>query len=121
KDPTKVDRSAAYAARHIAKNIVGAKLAKRCTVQLAYAIGVASPVSVSVETYGTGTVPDLELATVVRELWNLSPAGIIKEYDLLRPIYAQTAVLGHFGRWKSPEIFTWEKLDRLEDLRSALT
>ena len=116
KDPTKVDRSAAYAARHVAKNIVGAGLARRCTVQLAYAIGVAEPVSVSVETYGTGVVPDIEISGVVTELWDLTPAGIIKELDLLRPIYTGTAALGHFGRWKSPERYRWERLDRVEQL-----
>jgi S-adenosylmethionine synthetase len=116
KDPTKVDRSAAYAARHVAKNIVGAGLARRCTVQLAYAIGVAEPVSVSVETYGTGVVPDIEISGVVTELWDLTPAGIIKELDLLRPIYTGTAALGHFGRWKSPKLYRWEGLDRVEQL-----
>lgn len=116
KDPTKVDRSAAYAARHVAKNIVGGGLAKRCTVQLAYAIGVAEPVSVNVETYGTGVVPDVEIAAVVAALWDLTPAGIIKELDLLRPIYTGTAALGHFGRWKSPELYHWERLDRFPQL-----
>lgn len=116
KDPTKVDRSAAYAARHVAKNIVGAGLARRCTVQLAYAIGVAEPVSVSVETYGTGVVPDIEISGVVTALWDLTPAGIIKELDLLRPIYTGTAALGHFGRWKSPKLYRWERLDRVEQL-----
>jgi S-adenosylmethionine synthetase len=116
KDPTKVDRSAAYAARHVAKNIVGSGLARRCTVQLAYAIGVAEPVSVSVETYGTGVVPDIEISGVVTELWDLTPAGIIKELDLLRPIYTGTAALGHFGRWKSSKLYRWERLDRVEQL-----
>ena len=116
KDPTKVDRSAAYAARHVAKNIVGAGLARRCTVQLAYAIGVAEPVSVSVETYGTGVVPDIEISGVVTGLWDLTPAGIIKELDLIRPIYTGTAALGHFGRWKSPKLYRWERLDRVEQL-----
>ena len=111
KDPTKVDRSAAYAARHVAKNIVGAGLAKRCTVQLAYAIGVAEPVSVSVETHGTGIVPDVEIAAAVPVIWDLTPAGIIRELDLLRPIYTATSALGHFGRWKSPDLYRWERLD----------
>jgi len=112
KDPTKVDRSAAYAARHIAKNIVGAGLAKRCTVQLAYAIGVAEPVSVNVETYGTSVVPDIALSNAVQDLWDLTPAGIIRELDLLRPIYSETSALGHFGRWKPSDLFHWERLDR---------
>lgn len=116
KDPTKVDRSAAYAARHVAKNIVGAGLAKRCTVQLAYAIGVAEPVSVSVETYGTGVSPDTEISAAVEAIWDLTPAGIIRDLDLLRPIYTDTAALGHFGRWRSHELYKWERLDRTDDL-----
>ena len=116
KDPTKVDRSAAYAARHVAKNIVGAGLARRCTVQLAYAIGVAEPVSVSVETYGTGVVPDIEISGVVTELWDLTPAGIIYKDAPPPEIYTGTAALGHFGRWKSPERYRWERLDRVEQL-----
>jgi S-adenosylmethionine synthetase len=116
KDPTKVDRSAAYAARHVAKNIVGAGLAKRCTVQLAYAIGVAEPVSVSVETYGTGVAPDPELSAAVEAIWDLTPAGIIRDLDLLRPIYTDTAALGHFGRWRSHELYKWERLDCTDDL-----
>lgn len=120
KDPTKVDRSAAYAARHVAKNIVGAGLAKRCTVQLAYAIGVAEPVSLSVETYGTGVAPDTELSAAVEAIWDLTPAGIIRDLDLLRPIYTGTAALGHFGRWKSPELYRWERLDRTAQLLEKL-
>jgi S-adenosylmethionine synthetase len=120
KDPTKVDRSAAYAARHVAKNIVGAGLAKRCTVQLAYAIGVAEPVSVSVETHGTGIVPDVEIAAAVLGIWDLTPAGIIRELDLLRPIYTATSALGHFGKWKSPELFRWELLDRSDLLLAQI-
>jgi S-adenosylmethionine synthetase len=120
KDPTKVDRSAAYAARHVAKNIVGAGLAKRCTVQLAYAIGVAEPVSVSVETYGTGVAPDTELSAAVEAIWDLTPAGIIRDLDLLRPIYTGTAALGHFGCWKSPELYRWERLDRTAQLLEKL-
>jgi S-adenosylmethionine synthetase len=120
KDPTKVDRSAAYAARHVAKNIVGVGLAKRCTVQLAYAIGVAEPVSVSVETYGTGVAPDTELSAAVEAIWDLTPAGIIRDLDLLRPIFAGTAALGHFGRWKCPEHYRWERLDRKVQLLEKL-
>lgn len=121
KDPTKVDRSAAYVARHIAKNIVAARLANRCTVQLAYAIGVAEPVSVNVETYGTGTIPDAALATAVRAAWDLTPAGIIRDLDLLRPIYSDTAVLGHFGRWRSPAHHRWERLDKAAALAHQLS
>lgn len=120
KDPTKVDRSAAYAARHVAKNIVGAGLAKRCTVQLAYAIGVAEPVSVSVETHGTGVVRDIDLSAAVQNSWDLTPASIIRELDLLRPIYTGTAALGHFGRWRSPELYKWERLDRTDDLLNQI-
>lgn len=120
KDPTKVDRSAAYAARHIAKNIVAAKLAKRCTVQLAYAIGVAEPVSVSVETHGTGVMPDTGLSDIVRQIWDLTPAGIIRELDLLRPIYNGTASLGHFGKWRDPAKYLWEGTDRAARLRDCL-
>ena len=120
KDPTKVDRSAAYAARHVAKNIVGAGLAKRCTVQLAYAIGVAEPVSVSVDTHGTGVVRDIDLSAAVQNSWDLTPASIIRELDLLRPIYAGTAALGHFGRWRSPELYKWERLDRTDDLLNQI-
>jgi S-adenosylmethionine synthetase len=120
KDPTKVDRSAAYAARHVAKNIVAAGLAKRCTVQLAYAIGVAEPVSVSVETYGTGVAPDTEISAAVEAIWDLTPAGIIRDLDLLRPIYTGTSAFGHFGRWKSPELYRWERLDRTAQLLEKL-
>lgn len=118
KDPSKVDRSGAYAARHVAKNIVGAGLANRCTVQLAYAIGVADPVSVNVDTHGTGKTADNALSAAAQHLWDLTPAGIIRELDLLRPIYRETAVLGHFGRWRSPEKYLWERLDRVPDLIS---
>ena len=120
KDPTKVDRSAAYAARHIAKNIVTAGLAQRCTVQLAYAIGVAEPVSINVETYGTGAVPDHDLSAKIPQLWDLTPAGIIRDFDLLRPIYAATAALGHFGQWKSPEVYRWERLEKVSGLAAAV-
>ncbi len=117
KDPTKVDRSAAYMCRHIAKNIVAAELAKRCEVQLAYAIGVADPVSVFVETEGTSTIPEERLCEIVRELFPLTPGGIIEYLDLLRPIFRKTASGGHFGR-SEPE-FTWEKTDRVADLQDA--
>lgn len=116
KDPSKVDRSAAYAGRHIAKNIVAAGLADRCLVQLAYAIGVAEPVSVMVDTYGTGKVSGEELSKAVRELWGLKPAQIVKEFDLLKPRYSPTAAYGHFGR--SEDSFTWEKLDKVSALKS---
>jgi len=117
KDPTKVDRSAAYIARHVAKNIVAAGLADRCEVQLAYAIGVSQPVSVLVDTGGTGKVPDGRLCEVVRELFPLTPGGIIQYLDLRRPIYRLTASGGHFGR-SEPE-FTWERTNRVDDLRDA--
>ena len=116
KDPTKVDRSASYMARYIAKNIVAAKLADRAEVQLAYAIGVAEPVSVMVETFGTGTVDEALLGAAVRELFPMTPAGIIEYLDLRRPIYRKTAAYGHFGR-ELPE-FTWEKVDKADALRS---
>jgi S-adenosylmethionine synthetase len=117
KDPTKVDRSAAYVARYIAKNIVAAGLADKCTVQLAYAIGVAEPVSVLVDTEGTGTIDDNRLADIVRENFELTPKGIIESLDLRRPIYKQTARFGHFGR--SNDEFSWEKTDKAEALRIA--
>ena len=115
KDPTKVDRSASYAARHVAKNIVGAGLADRCTVQLAYAIGVEQPVSIMVESHGTGTVPDARLSELVRKHFDLRPDAIIQALDLRKPIYKRTAAYGHFGR--ETEGFRWELLDRVEDLR----
>ncbi len=117
KDPTKVDRSAAYMARYIAKNIVAAGLADRCLVQLAYAIGVADPVSVLIETGGTGRLAEDRLATLVREHFKLTPHGIIQDLKLRRPIYKQTAAYGHFGRML--EGFTWEQIDRSEALRAA--
>lgn len=117
KDPTKVDRSAAYMARHVAKNIVAADLAKRCEVQLAYAIGVAEPVSVLVDTQGTGRIDDGKLCDIVRKCFPLSPGGIIRYLDLRRPIYRKTAAGGHFGR-SEPE-FTWEKTDRAAELAEA--
>jgi len=115
KDPTKVDRSACYMARHVAKNIVAAGLAERAQVQVAYAIGVAEPVSVMVETYGTGKVPASKLEQMVRRHFDFTPAGIIKYLNLRRPIYKKTAAFGHFGR-NEPE-FTWERTDRVKDLR----
>ncbi len=117
KDPTKVDRSAAYMARHVAKNIVAAGLADRCEVQLAYAIGVSEPVSVLVDTEGTGKIDDERLCELVRELFPLTPSGIIEYLDLRRPIYRKTAAGGHFGR-SEPE-FTWEKTNRAEELAEA--
>jgi S-adenosylmethionine synthetase len=115
KDPTKVDRSASYMARHIAKNIVAAGLARRAELQLAYAIGVADPVSVMVETYGTGEIPEAQLTELVRTHFPLKPKGIIEALDLRRPIYRQTAVYGHFGR--TEPAFTWEREDKAETLR----
>ena len=115
KDPSKVDRSAAYAARWVAKNVVAAKLADRCEVQVAYAIGVAEPVSIMVETFGTGKVPNATLETLVRRHFDFTPAGIIKSLNLRRPIYRKTAAYGHFGR--SEPDFTWERTDRVKDLR----
>ncbi len=115
KDPTKVDRSAAYMARHVAKNIVAAGLAERCMVQVAYAIGVADPVSVMVETFGTGRLAQGHLEQLIQRQFDLTPAGIIKYLNLRRPIYRKTAAFGHFGR-SEPE-FTWERTDRVNDLR----
>jgi S-adenosylmethionine synthetase len=115
KDPTKVDRSACYMARHVAKNIVAAGLAERCQVQVAYAIGVADPVSIMVDTFGTGKVPNSTLEQMIRRHFDFTPAGIIKYLDLRRPLYKKTAAYGHFGR-NEPE-FTWERTDRIEDLR----
>ncbi|NYG56052.1 methionine adenosyltransferase [Nocardioides perillae] len=118
KDPSKVDRSAAYAMRWVAKNVVAAGLARRCEAQVAYAIGKAQPVGVFVETFGTGTVPDAEIQRAVLEVFDLRPAAIIEDLDLLRPIYAQTAAYGHFGR-ELPD-FTWERTDRAEALKAAV-
>lgn len=117
KDCTKVDRSAAYACRYVAKNIVAAGLAKRCQVQVAYAIGVARPMNVTVNTYGTGAVSDEQLSEIAARLFDLRPAGIIKMLDLRRPIYRKTAAYGHFGR-ELPE-FTWEATDKVEALKAA--
>ncbi|HEY1497496.1 MAG TPA: methionine adenosyltransferase [Candidatus Solibacter sp.] len=115
KDPTKVDRSACYMARYIAKNIVASKLASRCEVQLAYAIGVAEPVSVMVNTFGTGAIPDARFTELVRKNFKLTPAGIIESLNLRRPIYRKTAAFGHFGR--TDDTFTWEKTDKAEALK----
>lgn len=117
KDPTKVDRSAAYMARYIAKNVVASGLADKCTVQLAYAIGVAEPVSVLIDTHGTGTIDDERISDIVRENFTLTPAAIIETLDLRRPIYKATARFGHFGRMNDE--FSWEKTDKAEALRSA--
>ena len=116
KDPSKVDRSAAYAARWIAKNVVAASLARRCEIQLAYAIGRANPVGLYVDSFGTGAVPDGAIADAIREVFDLRPLGMIEDLDLLRPIYRQTAAYGHFGR----DGFPWERTDRADDLRAAL-
>ena len=118
KDPSKVDRSAAYAMRWVAKNVVAAGLARRCEAQVAYAIGKAHPVGVFIETFGTGTVSDEQIQQAVLEVFDLRPAAIIRDLDLLRPIYAQTAAYGHFGR-ELPD-FTWERTDRAEALKAAV-
>ena len=115
KDPTKVDRSAAYAARYVAKNVVAAGLAKKCEVELAYAIGVEQPVSVFVDTFGTGKIADTEISAIISKLFDLSPAGIISTLNLRRPIYKQVAALGHIGR--TDVDLPWEKLDRVEDIK----
>ena len=116
KDPTKVDRSASYAARYVAKNVVAAGLAEKCEIQLAYVIGVAEPVSVNAETFGTGTVDDLEITRLIRKHFDLTPQGIIESLDLRRPIYRPTASYGHFGRNEAG--FTWEQCDKVEELRN---
>jgi len=117
KDPSKVDRSAAYAARYVAKNIVAAGIADRCEVQVSYAIGVAEPTSISVDTFGTGKISDARIVELVREHFELRPKGLIKMLDLIRPIYLPTAAYGHFGR-EEPE-FTWERTDKADALRDA--
>ena len=117
KDPSKVDRSAAYAARYVAKNIVAAELADRCEIQVSYAIGVVEPTSVSVETFGTGKVPQDQLTRLVRENFDLTPFGVLEMLDLVRPIYQATAAYGHFGREDSD--FTWERTDKAEQLSAA--
>jgi S-adenosylmethionine synthetase len=118
KDPSKVDRSAAYAARHIAKNLVGAGLADECMIQVAYAIGVAEPVSIHVDTHGTGRIPDVELERIIKKEVDMTPAGLIARLKLKRPIYQKTAAYGHFGR--NDDDFTWEKLDLINTLRRAI-
>jgi S-adenosylmethionine synthetase len=120
KDPSKVDRSAAYMARYIAKNIVAAKLARRCEVQLAYAIGFAEPVSVLVDAFGTGNVPNHVIEDAVHKVFHLKPADIIRTLDLLRPIYEATSAYGHFGRTKQLDTFTWERTDAVEALLKAI-
>jgi S-adenosylmethionine synthetase len=118
KDPTKVDRSAAYAARWVAKHLVAAGAARRCTVQLAYAIGRPDPVSIRVDGHATGLVPESRMEQAVRDIFDLTPAGIIHDLDLRRPIYAATAAFGHFGREDAD--FTWEQTPRIEALQHAL-
>jgi S-adenosylmethionine synthetase len=118
KDPTKVDRSAAYAGRYVAKNIVAAGLADRCEIQVSYAIGVAQPTSISINTFGTGKIADSAIAALVRDTFDLRPQGLIDMLDLRRPIYQQTATYGHFGREAAD--FTWEKTDKTEALKAAL-
>jgi S-adenosylmethionine synthetase len=123
KDPSKVDRSACYAARWVAKNIVGAKLARRCEVQLAYAIGVAEPVSINVDTFGTNTVPETAILKAITKVFDLTPKGIINALDLRKPIYSPTSSYGHFGRTPKKNgkgtLFTWERLDRMAELRKV--
>ncbi|MCK4350594.1 MAG: methionine adenosyltransferase [Candidatus Krumholzibacteria bacterium] len=118
KDPTKVDRSASYAARHVAKNIVGAGLAAECEVQVAYAIGITEPVSIMIDTFGTGKISDEKLTSLVRENFDLTPTGIIDKFNLLRGIFLKTAAYGHFGR--EDEDFLWEKLDMVDSLKSKI-
>ena len=120
KDPTKVDRSAAYVARYLAKNVVAAGLAKRCTIQLSYAIGVAEPLSVYVDTHGTGTVDEAKLEAVLPQLVRLTPKGIRTHLGLNKPIYARTAAYGHFGRQAEGDLFSWERTDLVEKLKAAL-
>jgi len=117
KDPTKVDRSAAYAARYVAKNVVGAGLASRCELQVAYAIGVAHPVSLQVDCFGTEQLPVPKIEELVREHFDLRPAAIIRDLELRRPVYAKTAAYGHFGR--DDHDFTWERVDKADALREA--
>ena len=117
KDPSKVDRSAAYACRYVAKNIVAAGLADRCEIQVSYAIGVAEPTSISVQTFGTGKVSEEQLTTLIRNNFDLRPYGILKMLDLIRPIYKQTAAYGHFGREDLD--LSWERTDKADELRGA--
>ena len=118
KDPSKVDRSAAYAGRYVAKNIVAAGLAKKCEIQISYAIGIAEPTSISVETFGTGKIAETKIESLIREHFDLRPKGLIKMLNLNRPIYTKTAVYGHFGR--EEEDFTWERTDKTDELQAAL-
>ncbi len=118
KDPTKVDRSASYYARYVAKNIVKAGLAERCGIQVAYAIGIDKPVSLMIETFGTGKIPDEKIVEIVQKVFNFTPAGMINSLDLLRPIYTKTAAFGHFGR--NDKDFTWEKTDKVKELQKHL-
>ncbi len=118
KDPSKVDRSAAYATRHLAKNVVAAGLARECTIQVAYAIGVAQPVSLRVDTHGTGVMEDRRLSEILQNEVDMTPAGIIERLQLRRPVYTATAAYGHFGR--SGDEFSWEKLDLVEKLKNAV-
>jgi S-adenosylmethionine synthetase len=118
KDPSKVDRSAAYAARYVAKNVVAAGLAERCEIQVAYAIGVAHPVSLMVETYGTGKVSNADIARAINEVFDLRPAAFRRYLDLHRPIFQKTAAYGHFGR--EDHDFTWERTDRVDALRASV-
>jgi len=121
KDPTKVDRSAAYAARYLAKNVVAADIADRCTIQLAYAIGVSKPLSVYVDTHGTGNVDEIKLAEALQKVMDLSPRGIREHLSLSRPIYARTAAYGHFGRTPDADGgFSWEKTDLVDALKGEL-
>ena len=120
KDPSKVDRSAAYMARYIAKNIVAAKLASKCEVNVAYAIGYADPVSVTVDTFGTGKTSSSKLERAVRKVFSLKPAMIVKSLNLLRPIYEATSAYGHFGRTTQLDRFTWERCDKVDALLSAV-
>ena len=119
KDPSKVDRSGAYAARHVAKHVVAAGLARRCTVQLSYAIGQAEPVSLGVDLHGTGQVSEERMVRAIAEVFDLTPGAIIHELDLLRPIYQGTATFGHFGQWRDPKIYLWEATPRIAELRAA--
>ncbi len=120
KDPSKVDRSGAYMARYIAKNVVASGVAKECEIQIAYAIGVPEPVSIMVNTFGTSTEPESRIVSAIKEIFDLRPGGIIKTLDLLRPIYSPTAAYGHFGREENSGSFTWEKTDKSEGLQKSL-
>ena len=117
KDPSKVDRSAAYAGRYVAKNIVAAGIADKCEIQVSYAIGVAEPTSISVQTFGTGKIDDDRIVELIREHFDLRPKGLVQMLDLLRPIYRNTAAYGHFGR--DEEEFTWERTDKADALKDA--